>query len=311
MASALFVAAAVAPLHAMQADAQSSAKSLPPRYDHVGVMKKLLFWDMDDGPAGVQFGQGTFAVKTGSGLARFNTVFSSPIATQEDVDQVEIYMDGTAHSWWVAPDQEKLKKILETKGYKFSHSEDEIFADFEETASAVHNNNVDHSDDRKDPEITIETIPNEGEFPKWIKVSAQGSDLPKSELWLFFKYVKNHADLYNHQFYIGYVDGVPVSTAVVMYAWGENPVVHLVSTLKEYRNKGYATALMKKICNAVYLDSAWPVFLLTPPQTYKWFKDLNTQPLLPFADVMTHDVYVKGGSEDHEQAASRGSCRLF
>lgn len=280
-------------------------------------LKGLLYWNIVADESRKQFGQGTYAVKTGAWSDTFNTAFACPTTTETDVDDVLEFMGGVPFSWYVAQDQHDVKALLEHKGFVLNGPK--YMMETKYIGPKNHEQEDGLCEYDKD-NFSIRAVNNNNDLEAWKKTAAQGFDMSDKAIDEFVEYFflksPNWGSLCGP--WLGCCNG-PVSTGLAFF---DNQIsskasIHLVSTIQEYRKQGFATKLMTVLLRSVATTGGFgSAILFSTPMAHKWLQATTFSSWFQWKDVATYDVYTKNVTDEVNNSTQggvsrRGNCQIF
>ncbi len=153
----------------------------------------------------------------------------------------KLIQEGKApNGWTVGPltKPKKMGKILEKSGFSNVYQQ----AGMAVKLKAVVDKNLNKND------LVIEKVDNEEELTHWFEIVSKVFNLT-----IDFDFLKFIQLLKEAHFYLGKFEGKPVST-LMLYLSSGVAGLHAVSTLSEYRNKGYGLTISRMaLIDAFYM----------------------------------------------------------
>lgn len=202
--------------------------------NHLLLLKSLLF---------MNFGQQIFidyatshciAVNTGSLLGRCNRVCNFADINEQDIIEIKNYFGATHFTWAVDNTDSGTINLLEKNGLVHKATSPGMIINLDELKLHPIADQID-----------IKEIQSEDDFILWISLTCSNYGYNKSELSNAIRFLINRAQGML-KLYIGYYQGNPVAAGMIAYHQDNFVSMHLVGTLKEYRNKGLGMAILTK-----------------------------------------------------------------
>lgn len=248
--------------------------------------------DMNNGFVGQQFGDSTFAAKSGVPSQWYNRAFACPSTTEQDVDAVIKYMDGVPFGWRVLSNQNDIKDLLEGKGLVCSGQGYIMQKSFESGEQTEQINPHDSSDDH----IKVVQAINPPGWNLWNTIAAKGADLPEEDVRNFSTYILNNANDYLVSWYLGYVNDNPVITSVLIkHIPSRKATIHLVIAIDDQPDRAVYNALINHMVKDASMDQCWPILIFASPTSRTWVQALG------FKDVETYSIYTQKASTNAVQ----------
>jgi hypothetical protein len=176
----------------------------------------------------------------------FNGVYRAQLAPQQ-VDSTirSVIARGTAHQvpvmWWTGPQTHPvdLARYLEANGFVHTDHEPGMAVDLMEL----------NQDCTTPPGASIQPVRDTETLSRWCQVCSRGFEMPDFVADAMFDFMC-HVDLSASRPYLGWLDGQPVATSLLVLAAGVAGVYN-VTTIAEARRKGIgAIVTLTPLCDA-------------------------------------------------------------
>ncbi|UCC21152.1 MAG: GNAT family N-acetyltransferase [Promethearchaeota archaeon] len=130
--------------------------------------------------------------------------------------------------------------------------------------------------------LIIERIDNEKNLNQWSEVVSKVFQI-KIDFDLLLRYLYSQEEAY---FYLGKFEGIPVST-LMLYLSSGVAGLHAVSTLNEYRNKGFGLAISKKALEDAFNKGYLVGVLQASSLGERVYKKLGFQ---KYCDIISYEI---------------------
>lgn len=252
----------------------------------------LFYMDMGKGLRATVINN-AFAFKTDAKCVWYNRIFNTGTHLNPyTLSQVKEFMNNSKKrfGWWVNSSQQNVAEELTDAGFRNisqdGHQEHAMSANLTEDLISGFEN--------LDSSIRVEKIDplNSDKLDLWLKTSAAGFDLNAVDQDIFLSYIFENAFVNNVSLYIGYLNGMPASTCMAInHPQNGFMSLHLVSTIKDYRNQGVGTSISLQALSDAFKAGMKEAILLSSAIAHSLYEKLG------FTDYETYDVYVWDGSD--------------
>ena len=172
------------------------------------------------------------ALKMGTSHSFGNRTYSDATASEQEIKAVRAFYGAAPFQWWTDASQEALVSRLKQNGFNSLCS----FPAMEMNIAAL-------KEQPYAPGITVKQLEHDLEsLEVWISTVAQSYSLAYDDIKKLVNFLFEYTDTSNLRFYLGFLDGKPVATALAS-EYDDTICLHWIGTLPELRRQGLGYAV--------------------------------------------------------------------
>lgn len=196
----------------------------------------LLYMNPEIGFKVVKITNDCFVFNSNSLVKSCNRVFHNLLPTDTDILKIKTYFGELPFTWLVNSNDTESQKILEKNNLKYKLSVTHMVADL---------NNLEFDNNNQVLNINLIDL-NNHDLESWLKIVSESFNVPIVELRKVINVFKNDLIPNSLNLYLGLYEKKPI---VAGMAIKHNDIIslHWICSLLEFRKKGFASALTKKI----------------------------------------------------------------
>jgi predicted GNAT family acetyltransferase len=200
------------------------------------LLPYLIYVDAQIG-VGERLGDHCLMIATQSSARLINRVCHTPGLQEADIQRVKQFFGEKKFSWYVESRDVESRLILEKHGLEKQTMHPAMSCDLSTFEARI-----------SDTDMRIDKIALDGaQLETWISVAAHAFSFDRDDFGQAIRFLIDNIHLGYVDLYLGYCDGEPMATGMLIKHKDEVATVHWISTSPTFRKRGFGSVISARL----------------------------------------------------------------